>query len=85
MMRLYVRVHGGIKLFFPIPIGIAKFGCRFVNSSMIRKYIPNESLQYMECIDFAKLEESIDVLKQYKGLRLVDVKCSDGTEVVIIA
>lgn len=84
MMRLYIRINGGKRLFFPIPIGIAKLGCRVVNSSIVRRNIPQDTIQYIDCIDFKKLAESFDVLKEYKGLKLVDVHSSDGTEVTII-
>lgn len=84
MMKLYIRISGGRRFFIPIPIGIVKLGCRFANSSIVRKNIPSDSIEYIDCIDFKKLEESFDVLKQYKGLKLVDVRNKDGTEVIII-
>jgi hypothetical protein len=35
-------------------------------------------------IDFHELRKGFDILKEYKGLKLVDVKSSDGTVVEII-
>lgn len=49
----------------------------------IMKYIPKEQRIYVECIDFSKLHTAVDVLKEYKGLDIVDVRAKDGTVVNI--
>ena len=59
-------------------IGIGGFGASFA-----RKYVPEEHRHYIESIDFRELKKGFDVLKDYKGLQMLDVKAGDGTEVNI--
>ena len=62
---------------------ILKLGTGTWVERIIRKYVPEEQRQYLDCIDFSKLRNSIDVLKEYKGMEIVDVKAKDGTVVNI--
>jgi gamma-glutamylcyclotransferase (GGCT)/AIG2-like uncharacterized protein YtfP len=43
-----------------------------------------ESRVFIEEFDFKKLINSIDQLKDYKGLKLVEVNDKEGNEVTII-
>lgn len=47
----------------------------------MKKYVKNEEL---ENIDFKQLSKALDELKDYKGLKLVEVKEKDGDEVTIV-
>lgn len=49
-----------------------------------KRYVPEEQRQYIENIDLRELRKGFDVLRDYKGLKLVEVKSMDGTEVTII-
>lgn len=84
-MRIYVRTNDGKVFKIPAPIwlvngalGLGSFGV-----AIGRKYIPEESRQYVDAVDFRELRKGFKVLKDYKGLKLVEVKASDGTEVTI--
>lgn len=81
-MRVYVKTDGK-RFFIPVPLGIVKLGLMFVKTPFIVKHIPEKSRKYMDMIDFNELSKCINVLKKYKGLRLVEVKDKDGTEVTI--
>jgi hypothetical protein len=43
-----------------------------------------EKVHCIDEIDFIALRESLDILKRYKGLKILDVKSNDGTQVQII-
>lgn len=85
-MRIYIKLNDGRSFKIPAPIGLVKAALGFGNFglSIARKYIPEEQRQYIDCIDFRELRKGFDVLKDYKGLKMVDVKAGDGTEVTII-
>lgn len=85
-LRIYVRTNSGRSFKIPAPIGLVKVALSFgvFGVSIAKRYIPKEQRMYIECIDFLKLRKSVDVLKKYKGLKLVDVKAGDGTEVKIV-
>ena len=84
-MKVYFREKGGKSFFIPVPLSIAIFALNF--SSFIigrtKKYIPEDALQYVDCIDYKILARNIKLLKAYKGLNLVDVTSADGTVVKI--
>lgn len=85
-MRIYVKTNNGRSFRIPAPIGLVKAALGLGNFGLYigKKYIPEEQRRYVDCIDLRKLKDGFDVLRQYKGLTLVDVKASDGTEVRII-
>lgn len=60
-------------------LGIGGFGV-----SAARKYVPEDQRIYYDSIDFKELSKGFDVLSQYKGLTMVDIKAKDGTELKII-
>ncbi|MFL0248331.1 hypothetical protein ACJDUG_15340 [Clostridium sp. WILCCON 0185] len=85
-MRVYVKLSSGRSFKVPAPIGFVKamLGLGSLGVNIAKRYIPEDQKQYVECIDFKELRKGLNVLKEYKGLRLVEVKAQDGTEVRII-
>lgn len=70
----------------PAPIALIKVALGFGNFglSIAKRYITEEQKKYIENIDLKELRKGFDVLKAYKGLKMVEVKAGDGTEVTII-
>jgi hypothetical protein len=85
-LKIYVNLCSGRSFKILVPIGIVKAALGFggFGVSFARRYIPEEQRQYVDSIDFKKLRKGIDVLRDYKGLKMVDVKAGDGTEVKIV-
>lgn len=85
-MKIYIRTNEGRSFRIPAPLWIVKaaLGLGGVGVSIGRRYISEESRPYVDAVDFRELRKGFEVLKDYKGLKLVDVKSSDGTEVTII-
>lgn len=81
-MKVYVRTDGK-KFFIPVPLGLAKLGVLIVKSPLVLKYTPEKYKPYLNNIDTNELCKCIGILKQYKGLRIVEVMDKDGTEVTI--
>lgn len=73
----------------PAPLGIVKviIGFGSFGVSIARKNATEEQKKYFDCIDslnFKELKKGIDVLNEYKGLKMVEVNSGDGTGVKII-
>jgi hypothetical protein len=85
-MRIYVKTNDGKVIRIPAPLWLVKGALGLGNFGVIiaRRYGPEESRQYIDMIDFHELRKGFDILKEYKGLKLVDVKSGDGTIVEII-
>ena len=84
-LKIYVKLSNGKSFKFPAPIGLIKIalGLGVFGISIARRYVPKEQLQYFDSIDFKELRKALDVLKDYKGLKMVDVKADDGTIVTV--
>lgn len=84
-MKIFIKIGTGRRHKIPAPIPLMKFilGLSGFGTFVAKRIVKEEHRQYIECIDFKALGKSLDVLKAYKGLKLVDVKTGDGTEVVI--
>lgn len=82
-MIIHIR-SGKIRFVVPCPIAILKFGFSIAGSSFVQKHIPEKDKRYVNMIDFKKLSNCLDILKGYKGLKLVDVTSRDGNHVSII-
>lgn len=76
-MRVHIK-SGKIRFVIPCPIAFLKFGLSIAGSSFIQKYIPDKDKRYVNMIDFKKLSKCMDILKEYRGLKLVEVKSRDG-------
>jgi hypothetical protein len=85
-MKIYIKTTEGRVLRFPLPMSLVKLGlsCGHYGIRAARKHVDKETLQYLEAIDFRLLGNSINELRYYKGLRIVDIKSSTGEEVSII-
>lgn len=84
-MRIYVKTNDGKVFKIPAPLWLVK-GALSLGSLGVAiggKYIPEDSRQYVDAVDFRELRKGFGVLKDYKGLKLVEVKANDGTEVTI--
>ena len=47
-------------------------------------YVSDKQKEVLDCIDFKVLAKSIKVLKNYKGLKIIEVRSKEGEEVSII-
>ena len=85
-MRIYIRLKNGRNLKLPAPIGLVKavIGLGGFGVLISRRFIPLEQRQYIDCINFKKLRKGMDVLRDYKGLNILEVKAGDGPKVTII-
>ena len=85
-LRIYIRLNNGRSFKIPAPIALIKMalGCGNFGISIAKRYITEEQRKYIENIDLKELRKGFDVLKAYKGLKMVEVKAGDGTEVTII-
>lgn len=80
-MKILIKAQG---LNFRIPIYFPMAFVKLVVKGYIKKEAFNkENIKYIEAIDFDFLSQSLNILKEYKGLKIVDVHSSDGTEVEI--
>ena len=85
-MKIYVKLNNGGRLKIPAPIGLVKaaIGLGGFGVLIARRFIPEEQRQYIDCVNFKELRKGIDVLKDYKGLKIVEVKSGDGPNVTIV-
>ena len=81
-MKIYLKLETGRRFFFIAPIWLVKAGLGF--GTVLIRHLPEQQRPYVENIDFRALRKSFDVLKNYKGLELVNVRAKDGTEVKIV-
>lgn len=81
-MRIYVKAKER-KFFIPVPLCIASLGISIMQSSLVQRHIPEKDRKYVDMIDYNALKKCIRGLGEYKGLKLVEVKAKDGTEVTI--
>lgn len=81
-MRVYIKTSK-IGFTIPVPNALLKFGISIMKSPFIQKYIPEKDKNYVNTIDFKNFSGCVDILKEYKGLRIVDVQSKDGTHVTI--
>lgn len=82
-MRIYIKTDDGKKFHIPLPMWAIKLGLSKPVISMAAKHIKDDDLKYLDAINFDALSGCIGELKEYKGLNIVDIKSSDGTEVNI--
>jgi hypothetical protein len=85
-LKIYIREGEGRRYMIPAPLWLVKaaLGVGGFGVSAARKYISEEQRVYYDSIDFKELRKGFDILKEYKGLTLVDIKSKDGTELRII-
>ncbi len=85
-MKIYVRIENGRRYFIPAPLWLVKsaLGMGGFGVRVAKKHVSEEQLSYLEHVDFKELKKAFDVLKDYKGLHMVDIKVKDGTEIKIV-
>lgn len=81
-MRIYIK-QDKKRMFIPIPFCMLKAALSIVTMPIILKYIPEKERRFMEMIDFKELKKCIGMLKEYKGLKMVEVRDSEGNRVDI--
>lgn len=81
-----MKIENGRRYFIPAPMWVVKaaLGMGGFGMRIALRHMPEDQRIYVENIDFRELKKAMNVLKGYKGLNLIDVKTSDGTEVRII-
>ena len=82
-MRIYIKTEEGRKLRIPVPMWVVRLATRLPIERIIRKHIKEKDAKYLELIDWKEMRSLISSLSEYKGLNLVDIKASDGAEVLI--
>jgi hypothetical protein len=85
-LRIYLKIENGRRYFIPAPIWLVKAGLGMggFGVRIAQKHVPEEQLSYLENIDFKELKKAIDVLKNYKGLQMIDISAKDGTEIKVV-
>jgi len=82
-MRIYIKTEEGRKLRIPVPMWVVRLATRLPIERIVRKHIKEKDAKYLELIDWKEMRSLISSLSEYKGLNLVDIKASDGAEVLI--
>lgn len=83
-MKIYLKLENGKRFFIPAPMWLVKAGLGDFGVRIAKRHIPEDQISYVENIDFRELRKAMDVLKEYRGLNMIDVKAKDGTEVRIV-
>lgn len=81
-MRIYIK-SGKMRFVVPMPNAFLKLGLSITKTSFVQRYIPEKDRKYVNADMLEKLSNCIDILKEYKGLRIVDVESKDGSHVSI--
>jgi hypothetical protein len=82
-MRIFIKTDKGKKINIPVPMWTIRLGARFPIERIVRKHTKEKATKYLDLIDWTEMRKLIISLGEYKGLILVDIKASDGTEVLI--
>ncbi|AKN30364.1 hypothetical protein Ccar_05820 [Clostridium carboxidivorans P7] len=81
-MKIYIK-SGKMGFTIPVPNVLLKFGISIVDAPFIQKHISEKDKKYVNMINWKELSSSIDILREYKGLKIVDVHSKDGSHVTI--
>jgi hypothetical protein len=82
-MKIYIKTEEGKKIRIPVPMWVVRLGTRLPIERIARKHMKEKDAKYLELIDWKEMRNLVISLNEYKGLDLVDIKASDGTEVLI--
>lgn len=84
-MRIYVKEVNGVKLSIPFPLPLMVFMVRHSKGIISRamKSSNKEAVDYIDCVDYEQLACALEELKEYKGLKLVEITSKNGDEIVI--
>jgi hypothetical protein len=87
-MRVYIKEKTGRRFCIPVPLALFRVGINiaaiWVRKSKHRKYKYEDRIGELENINFVQLSQSLQYLKGYRGMKIVEVKSKDGDEVTII-
>ncbi len=84
-MRIHVREVNGVKLSIPFPLSLMVFmlkRCKGIIASTA-KGIDSRAVNYIDYVDYEQLAIALEELKEYKGLKLVEIVSENGDEIVI--
>ncbi|EJO5347383.1 hypothetical protein NRP93_001461 [Clostridium botulinum] len=81
-MKIYIK-SGKMKFIIPVPNALLKFGISIVDAPFIQKHIPEKDKKYVNIIDWKNFSRCVDILKEYKGLKIVNVHSKNGSHVTI--
>jgi hypothetical protein len=82
-MRIYIKTEEGKKIRIPVPMWTIRLGTRLPIERIARRHMKEKDAKYLEMIDWTEMRKLVISLSEYKGLKLVDIKANDGTEVLI--
>ena len=82
-MRIIIRTEEGKTYCIPVPFFVLKVGTGKWMKNTIKKHIKKDKEKYIDCINFRELHKAVNILKQYKGLDIVDIKAKDGSVINI--
>jgi hypothetical protein len=82
-MRIYVKENGKTVVNLPIPMWVIRMGLSNFTIRLATKKLKEEDRKHIDEIDFNKLSKNFRELKNHKGLKIVDIKSKDGSEVTI--
>ena len=87
-MKIYINSKKSRRFCIPVPLSIATLLLKpllseFTKRKLLSK-IDHRNKVYLESFDFKGLFKSVNELKNYKGLKLVEVEDKEGNEVTII-
>ncbi len=82
-MKIYIKTEEGKRIRIPIPMWTIRLGTKLPLEKIAKKHMREKDAKYLELIDWKEMRNLIISLSEYKGLNLVDIKASDGTEVLI--
>lgn len=91
MLSVKMKIKA-VRLYIPVPYVILNIGISVISSELVNRLInkwAKESMKEKEqsftmpSLNKQELKNIVNELKKHKGLRLVNVKAQDGTEVII--
>ena len=91
MLNVKVKTES-MRFYIPVPYVIINIGISLISSQLINRLInkwvqesmkEKEQTFTMPPLNRKELKSIVSELKKHRGLRLLDVKAKDGTEVVI--
>lgn len=85
-MKAYIKLKNSRRFWIPIPLPmfLMRIGLSGYVKNKILSHMDANSRKYVENVDFRALSYSIEDIKSYRGLKLVEVINKDGTEITII-
>lgn len=83
-MIIRIRDEEGRKFTIPAPLWLLKLGMSKWVIRIALKHVGKEGKKHIEQIDFNALSKCLGDLKEYRGLKMVDINSKDGTKVEII-